>query len=93
LGALVEITISTGITHQIRAHLRAHDLVLYGETLYSPGLPPQEFDVPRTMLHAREIAFPHPISNDALRFSASYPVDFREVYTKLRFTKALDELI
>jgi tRNA pseudouridine32 synthase / 23S rRNA pseudouridine746 synthase len=92
LGALVEITISTGITHQIRAHLRAHELVLFGETLYSSGLPPQQLNAPRTMLHAREVAFPHPISNDALHFGAPYPEDFREVYTKLRFTKALDEL-
>lgn len=93
LGVLMEITILTGVTHQIRAHLRSLDLVLIGESLYNAGLPPQDLEAPRAMLHAREIAFPHPISKKAMQFSAAYPEDFREVYTKLRFTKAPDELI
>ena len=92
-GALVEIQILTGITHQIRAHLRAEELTLFGETLYNAGLPPQPLTAPRTMLHARQISFPHPISKEQLQITANYPEDFRRFYTKLRFTKALDEAI
>lgn len=93
LGVLMEISILTGITHQIRAHLRAHDLVLFGETLYNAGLPPQALSAPRGMLHAREIALPHPASGESLRLRATYPEDFRSLYTELRFTKDPDEAI
>jgi RluA family pseudouridine synthase len=93
LGVLMEIKILTGITHQIRAHLRAHDLVLFGETLYNAGLPPQPLPAPRAMLHARETDLPHPSSGESLRLSATYPEDFRSLYTELRFTKDPDEVI
>lgn len=92
LGALMEIRIKTGITHQIRAHLRSLDLCLFGETLYCAGLPPQPLNVSRAMLHARQVAFSHPITGDEVIFEAAYPEDFREIYTKLRFTKTPDEL-
>jgi tRNA pseudouridine32 synthase / 23S rRNA pseudouridine746 synthase len=91
LGALIEITILTGITHQIRAHFRVEDLALFGDTLYTAGLPPQPLPAPRVMLHARELGFRHPANGKPLRFSANYPEDFRNLYTQLRFTKALDE--
>ena len=92
-GVLMEIQIKTGITHQVRAHLRALDLALFGDTLYRVGLPPQPFSVPRAMLHARRAAFSHPRSGERLCFEATYPQDFRDFYTKLRFTTTLDALI
>ncbi len=93
LGVLMDIEILTGITHQIRAHLRTLNLVLFGESLYNAGLPPQPIDVPRGMLHARQISFPHPISGEKVHFSANYPEDFRTLYTRLRITRAPDEEI
>jgi RluA family pseudouridine synthase len=90
LGALMEVRITSGITHQIRAHLRSLDLCLIGETLYSAGLPPQPLNASRAMLHARQVAFSHPITGEELIFEAPYPEDFRETYTELRFTKAQD---
>lgn len=93
LGALMEIKILTGITHQIRAHLRAEELVLFGERLYNAGLPPQPVSAPRAMLHARKISFPHPGSGERVQFTANYPEDFRDLYTQLRFTRAQDEVI
>lgn len=93
LGALLEIRILTGITHQIRAHLRAHDLALFGETLYNTGLPPQPITAPRIMLHARQITFKHPILRKTINALAPYPEDFRNLYTALRSTRAQDELI
>ena len=93
LGALIEIQILTGITHQIRAHLRVEELALFGESLYNAGLPPQPLTASRMMLHARQIGFPHPSSHEERQFTANYPDDYRAFYTKLRFTKALDEVI
>lgn len=86
LGTLMEIQIHTGISHQIRAHLRAYDLALLGDKLYNAGLPPQPFSVSRTMLHARHLGFTHPTTGKWIMTSAAYPEDFRAAYTKLRFT-------
>jgi len=92
-AVLMEIEIRTGITHQIRAHLRAFDLLLLGESLYHAGLSPQPIIVPRMMLHARSLALTHPTTSDLLKFEAPYPDDFRDVYTKLRATKGRDARI
>jgi len=86
LGALMEIEIRTGITHQIRAHLRALNIALIGDMLYNAGLPNQPFTVPRMMLHARSLAFNHPTTGEWLQVTAPYPDDFREAYTKLKIT-------
>ena len=93
LGVLMEINIYTGISHQIRAHLRSYDLALLGDDLYRAGLVPQPFTVSRTMLHARQIGFNHPATGEWISCSAPYPDDFRSVYTQLRSTRALDEAI
>jgi len=91
LGVLMEIQILTGITHQIRAHLRQFDLALFGDSLYSAGLPDQPLSVSRTMLHARSIAFLHPTTGQPMDFTASYPDDFRDAYTSLQTTRFENE--
>lgn len=90
LGALIEIEIHTGRTHQIRAHLRAHQFAIYGDQLYNAGLPVQPISFDRAMLHARSLCFYHPITKKQLTFTASYPDDFRQALTKLRLTKGSD---
>ncbi len=86
-GVLMEIEIKTGITHQIRSHLRMLDLILIGETLYNAGLPDPEITAPRMMLHAQRIHFIHPITSDNLTIQAPYPEDFRTCLTHLRLTR------
>ena len=93
LGALMSIEIKTGITHQIRAHLRSCDLALLGDTLYQAGLEPQPLPAPRFMLHSREISFPHPATGQIAHFSAPYSDDFRDCYTRLSFTRDQDTSI
>jgi len=85
-GALMEIQIKTGITHQIRAHLRSFNLILVGESLYNAGLPHPQIQAERTMLHSRTIAFKHPTSGSWVEYTAPYPEDFRDIYTKLKTT-------
>ena len=89
-GVLMEIQIMTGLTHQIRAHLRSYGLMILGENLYNAGLPDPHFYSPRTMLHARELTFNHPTTGKYVQFIAQYPEDFQDAYTKLRFTIGLD---
>lgn len=87
LGARLEITIKTGLTHQIRAHLRELGFTLLGEDLYATGLPAGPIPAERVMLHARELHFKHPTDAGELHFSAPYPEDFRSAYAHLRRTK------
>lgn len=91
-GALLEIKILTGITHQIRAHLREMKLAILGDSLYSTGLPVPPIDVPRMMLHARSLRFPDPITGEKLNFSANYPDDFRQAYQTLKLPTSPDEV-
>lgn len=52
----------TGRTHQIRVHAQLHGIPILGDTVYG-GAP-----FPRVCLHAREIAFEHPISGEQVSF-------------------------
>jgi 23S rRNA pseudouridine1911/1915/1917 synthase len=82
--SLVEVRIATGRTHQIRVHLSAvgHPVVgdrLYGAAQAPAGLPPLE----RFFLHAREIRFHHPSTDEALSIEAPLPPEFTEVIDSL----------
>jgi RluA family pseudouridine synthase len=93
LGTLMEICILTGITHQIRAHLRSENLALFGESLYDAGLPEPPLKAPRMMLHAKVLGCQHPLTGKPLEISAPYPNDFRSFLTDLRFATKRDEEI
>ena len=85
---ILECRLETGRTHQIRIHLSEIDHRLCGEKVYThlPGQPPQD-DVsrsPRQALHAAELAFLHPITDQLLRFRMSLPQDLKEWLLKLR---------
>lgn len=58
----------TGRTHQIRVHAAESGFPILGDTLYGGTASSRVF------LHAAEIAFAHPATNEQLKFSA--PVDF-----------------
>lgn len=86
-AARVALTIKTGLTHQIRAHLREQGIILLGESLYNAGLPEPPIPAPRIMLHAKEISLRHPKAQQTVKFSAPYPDDFRAVYELIRHSK------
>jgi len=71
-GSLLELTLETGRTHQIRVHLTAIGHPLAGDWLYGAR------NAARPMLHAAEIAMLHPLTNEPLRVVAPLPDDFRE---------------
>jgi len=71
-GSLLDITLETGRTHQIRVHLAAIGHALAGDWLYGVR------DDVRPMLHAAEIEMTHPLTNQQLRVAAPLPDDFLE---------------
>ncbi|QRN83593.1 RluA family pseudouridine synthase [Chloroflexota bacterium] len=86
-AAKLAILIKTGLTHQIRAHLREQGMILLGEGLYNAGLQEPPIQAPRVMLHAKEVSFQHPANHQSVKFSAPYPDDFRSVYALIRQSK------
>ncbi|HYK00116.1 MAG TPA: RluA family pseudouridine synthase [Thermoanaerobaculia bacterium] len=71
-GSLVDITLETGRTHQIRVHLSAIGHPLAGDWLYG------ESSAVRPMLHAAELEMLHPLTGQTLRVAAPAPADFLE---------------
>lgn len=72
--ALVKLTLHTGRTHQIRAHLAHIGHPIWGDRRYGSKV---ELGHGVFLLHAAELALPHPVTGDLLRFSSEAPKHFR----------------
>jgi 23S rRNA pseudouridine1911/1915/1917 synthase len=84
-ASLIEVRLRTGRRNQIRlqARLRGHTLV--GERRYVFG--PEELrgiSFERQALHARRLAFLHPVDGRRLEFEADLPADFEALLQRLR---------
>lgn len=86
-SSLAEVRLNTGRRNQIRlqAHLHGHTLV--GERRYvSEADPPRTISFERQALHARRLAFLHPIDGRRLVFEAPLPPDLTSLLDRLRRT-------
>jgi len=88
--ALLEVTIDTGRTHQIRVHMASLGYPVTGDTLY--GAPREIRDpkgrspaisLPRNFLHAAKVEFEHPKTGERLAFSRALPEELEEFLTKV----------
>ena len=88
--ALVEVTIHTGRTHQIRVHMSDEGHPVLGDSVYGGrrggsvkddalGLKPS-----RQLLHAWKLSFKHPVTKQELELKADFPEDFAETLELLR---------
>jgi 23S rRNA pseudouridine1911/1915/1917 synthase len=75
--SLVEFIIETGRMHQIRVHAAHLGHPIAGDSLYGDQLRDRRMArIPsRPLLHAVELAFPHPSSRQIVRFAAEPPAD------------------
>lgn len=100
---LVKAEPKTGRTHQIRLHLKAIGNPILGDALYGKreecylsditGQAHTDDEVPlleRHALHAAEIAFTHPGTNERVKFAAPLPDDMRAVLEALREHRATE---
>lgn len=78
---LLEVTIETGRTHQIRVHLSEIGYPIVGDGVYSNGKNP--FGIEGQMLHATKLTFKHPTTEKKVTFEAPLPEYFIEVLNKL----------
>lgn len=84
-GALLEVHLETGRTHQIRVHMAAQRHPCIGDPLY--GGDPQlaaKLDLTRQWLHAVELGFTHPGSGEHVVFRTEYPRDLAHSLALLR---------
>ena len=68
-GSLVECTLHTGRTHQIRVHLKELGHPILGDPIYAKN----PAGAPRLMLHAWKLAFTHPVTGERLSFTSPIP--------------------
>lgn len=73
--SLLSIHLETGRTHQIRVHMKHIEFPLVGDYLYNPDM---EF-IKRQALHSHRLQFVHPITKEAMDFTAPLPEDMKQV--------------
>lgn len=81
-AALVELSPDTGRMHQLRVHMASIGRPIAGDSRYGGALMLGGAPVPRLMLHAVQLVFPHPDGGER-RVSAPIPDDMRAILDKL----------
>lgn len=79
---LLEIRIDTGRTHQIRVHLSEIGYPVVGDYIYSNGKNP--FGVIGQCLHASQIVFKHPVTEEQLIIKAQLPNYLTKIIDELK---------
>jgi 23S rRNA pseudouridine1911/1915/1917 synthase len=77
-GCLVQCTLETGRTHQIRVHMASIGHPLVGDALYG-GAPAAAME--RQALHAFRLAFVHPVTKHPMAFDSPLPADLAQALT------------
>lgn len=76
---LLEVRIDTGRTHQIRVHLSSLHHPVVGDVLYGAPREARTKDaaisLPRNFLHAAELQFQHPRTDELMKFSRPLPAE------------------
>lgn len=80
--ALIECSLETGRTHQIRVHMSNIHHPLIGDTVYGPAKDP--FHLEGQALHAEVLGFIHPTTREYIEFQAPLPDYFTQLLGKLR---------
>ena len=75
--ALVELHLETGRTNQIRVHLASKGCPVVGDRKYGHGNESSPID--RLCLHAKVLAFIHPVTEKTIRFESPVPKEFNRV--------------
>lgn len=78
---LLRVTLETGRTHQIRAHLLAIGYPVAGDPEYGTA---GQLGLGRQFLHARRLAFTHPRTGERVELTSELPEDLASVLARLR---------
>jgi len=104
MAALIQATLGTGRTHQIRVHLSESGHPIVADPVYGRHGPLQIHNegsqreapilnrAPRLMLHAGALSFPHPRTEEIHSFSVRPPEDFTTVLSQWMGESAWEEV-
>jgi len=91
----LKLKLETGRTHQIRVHLSENGFPIAGDNLYGANKKIKNITsaeirnliqkIPRFALHAAELGFQHPRTNEAFFFRADWPADLLPIITEFGF--------
>lgn len=86
LATLLEVSLETGRTHQIRVHCQFSDAPIvgdekYGDKIFNESL--RSFGSRRLFLHASSVRFMHPLSGDWVSVEAPLPNDLTKLLDRL----------
>jgi len=84
-ASLLEVTLETGRTHQIRVHMAALRHPCVGDLTYGadPTLA-RRVGLERQWLHAVRLGFEHPVSGEQVEFESPYPADLAHALEVIR---------
>jgi 23S rRNA pseudouridine1911/1915/1917 synthase len=88
----LKLKLETGRTHQIRVHLSENSLPIAGDALYGADRKIKTVEkrdiqedlrtLPRFLLHAAELGFTHPRTQERMSFSQDWPADIHALIKK-----------
>ena len=84
---LLELSLETGRTHQIRVHMSYVNHPVVGDPVYSTRK--NRFGIQKQMLHAYKIGFNHPRTGEYLEFTQNVPGHFEDILIKLENERKL----
>ena len=79
---LIECTLETGRTHQIRVHMKSLGHSIVGDPVY--GIKKEKFNLRGQLLHAKTLGFAHPVTGEHMIFESELPTHFQEILDILR---------
>lgn len=80
-ASLLEVSLNTGRTHQIRVQMASIGHPVVGDKIYGGG---DTFPFARQALHASWLGFRHPITGKKMEFESKLPRDLRHLVDRLR---------
>ena len=81
--ALLDLSILTGRTHQIRSHLKSVGAPIVGDATYGDpvvnSVAVREAGLTRQFLHAASLVFTHPVTSERVVIDAPLPADLKKI--------------
>lgn len=85
--SVVDISLVTGRTHQIRVHMKHLGTPVLGDSSYGNLQMNKKYGVKRQLLHAEYLSFLHPITHEKIELIAPIPKDIEKFYQLIGYEK------
>jgi 23S rRNA pseudouridine1911/1915/1917 synthase len=82
--ALLDVSLETGRTHQIRVHLAAIGHPVCGDARYGGSASGRRLGLDRQFLHAATLGLEHPVTGEPLAFASPLPADLSAALERAR---------